>query len=96
MLNTHKENIEKIGLKFKELRLLKGYKRKTLSEKTGVSESSIKRFELTGEISLDSLLKISNVLNITNWLTCILEEEHFSSIDEIVKTKNKTKQRGTI
>lgn len=61
-----------------------------------MSESSIKRFELTGEISLSSLLKISNVLDIKDWISCILEEEHLESINALIKHKKKDKKRGVI
>jgi transcriptional regulator with XRE-family HTH domain len=96
MINTPKENLEKIGKKFKEMRLAQNLKRKTLALRSGVSESSLKRFELTGEISLDSLINISNVLNMNNWITSILEEEHFESLEAVMKVKNKMKRRGVI
>lgn len=96
MLNTPKEDREKIGKKYKEIRLSQNLKRETLALKAGVSESSLKRFELSGEISLESLIKISNVLNMRNWIQSIFEEEHFSSLDEIMNAKKKTKKRGTI
>jgi transcriptional regulator with XRE-family HTH domain len=96
MLNTPKEDREKIGKKFKEIRLAQNLKRGTVALRAGVSESSLKRFELSGEISLESLIKISNVLNMRNWIHCIFEEEHFTSLDEIMNAKKKTKKRGTI
>ena len=96
MINTPKDDLEKISKKFKEMRLSQKLTRKTLALRAGMSESSLKRFEVTGEISLDSLVKISNVLSIKNWITCILEEEHFESLDSIVKFKNKIKKRGVI
>ena len=96
MINTPKDDLEKISKKFKEMRLSQNLTRKTLALRAGMSESSLKRFEVTGEISLDSLVKISNVLNLKNWINCILEEEHFDSLDSIVKLKNKIKKRGVI
>jgi len=43
----------------KRIRLqVKQWKRSTLAERSGVPESSIKRFENTGEVSLKSFLKI--------------------------------------
>lgn len=96
MVNTPKEDLNKIGQKFKEIRLSQNLKRSTLALKSGVSESSLKRFERTGEISLDSLIKISNVLNMKNWISCILEEEHFESLDGMMNLKKKTKKRGVI
>ena len=44
-------------------RLALNLSRETLSERSGVSAASIKRFETKGEISLDALLKIARVLD---------------------------------
>ena len=96
MFNTPKEDLEKIGKKFKEMRLAQNLKRKTLALKSGMSESSLKRFEQTGEISLESLIKISNVLEVKSWVTSILEEEKFESLEAIMNLKKKTKKRGVI
>ena len=41
----------------------KKFTQKQLSERTGVSYGSIRRFEQTGEISLLSLVKIANALD---------------------------------
>jgi transcriptional regulator with XRE-family HTH domain len=46
----------------KTLRLLRGWKRATLAERSGVSAASLKRFETTGQISLESLLKLGHAL----------------------------------
>jgi transcriptional regulator with XRE-family HTH domain len=54
---------KQIGLLAKERRLKKNLSRKTLAEKSLVSASSIKRFETTGNISLESLLNIALVLD---------------------------------
>ena len=45
------------------LRKEKGWTQRKLSEKSDVSYGSIKRFETTGKISLESLLKIVESLN---------------------------------
>jgi transcriptional regulator with XRE-family HTH domain len=47
-----KYELLQIGQKFKEIRLALNMKRLTLALKSGVSESTIKRFESSGEISL--------------------------------------------
>ncbi|RUM44274.1 MAG: XRE family transcriptional regulator [Desulfocapsa sp.] len=52
-----------LASRFKTLRLLAGYKRVTLARRAGVSESSLKRFETSGEISLKNLLRLSHGLN---------------------------------
>ncbi len=45
---------------------IKGWKRSTLSEKSGVPVSTIKRFETTGAISLQQLLMLAHALDILN------------------------------
>lgn len=55
--------IEKLLAKrIKTLRLLAGYKRTTLAKRSGVTESSLKRFETTGQISLKNLLRLAQAL----------------------------------
>ena len=51
--------IERAKRRRKELKL----SQKELSVKSGVSYSSIRRFETSGEISLTSLIKIAHALN---------------------------------
>ena len=48
--------------RFKELRLEVGFKRSTLASQAGVSESSLKRFETTGQVSLQNLLRLTHAL----------------------------------
>jgi transcriptional regulator with XRE-family HTH domain len=93
-MDTPKETLQKIGKKLKEIRLSQNYKRQTIAIKSGVSESSLKRFESTGEISLDSLIKISTSLGITNWINSILAEEYIESLDALIKSKKVLKKRG--
>lgn len=51
-----------IAKRAKERRLAENLSRKTLSARSGVPESTIKRFETEAEASLDALLKISLAL----------------------------------
>lgn len=48
--------------RFKARRLAIGYTQKGLSARSGVSLGSFKRFESSGQISLESLLKLALVL----------------------------------
>ena len=61
--NDAKKSSQKIAKVVRELRLSNNLSRKTLSMKSGVSDASIKRFELEGEISFSSLLKLVSALN---------------------------------
>jgi len=73
----------------KQTRLAKNFSRKTLAERSGVSEASIKRFETTGEIALLSLAKLAFALG------CLQEFDKLFMPQELVSIKNITqKQRA--
>jgi len=56
---------------------------KRLSEKSGVSLGSVKRFEQSGEISLLSLTKIAMALDVEGEMEQLFEEVPFLSLEEI-------------
>jgi len=77
--------------KFKKQRKSLKITQQNLANKSGVSLGSIKRFEQTGQISLDSLLKIAFVLECLDGFEKVCEqgeEERFKSIEEIIKKGN--------
>ena len=59
---TPQEIQKVIAQKIRTLRLEQNLSQQTLSEKSGVSYGSLKKFEQTGQISLESLLKLVVVL----------------------------------
>ena len=65
--------------------------RKTLAEKAGVSESTIKRFEATGLVTLEALILIATALDELNAVTRLFKPEQPSSLDEL---KNARRKRG--
>jgi transcriptional regulator with XRE-family HTH domain len=82
---------------FKELRLLAGYKRFTLARRAGVSASSLKRFENTGEISLKSLLLLSNVLGRLQEFSSLFEAAEAETLAELrAGVATKVPRRGRI
>jgi transcriptional regulator with XRE-family HTH domain len=61
---------------------------KELSEKSGVSLGSLKRFERTGEISLLSFSKLAIALEIDSELETLFENAPFLSIEEVIRGQN--------
>lgn len=63
-----------------------------LSERSGVPLSTLRKFEQKGVISLDSFLKIQSVVGGLEELVDTLKpkEQHFKSIDEVLKSADKT------
>lgn len=58
-----------------------------LSDKSGASLGSLKRFERTGEISLSSLLKIALVLDSLKEFERLFDKPEYTSIEEILNDK---------
>lgn len=56
-----------------------------LSQRSGVSLGSIKRFEQTGEISLSSLLKLAMVLGYENDFNNLFTRKNYQSIFDVIK-----------
>lgn len=81
---TPREIDEMIADRIRTIRKRRKISQKRLSEKSGVSLGSVKRFEQSGEISLLSLMKIALALEIQQELEELFEEVPFLSIEEII------------
>ena len=68
----------------KKLRKRLGISQKKLSEMSGVSYASIKRFEATGNISFLSLTKIAVALDAVNGIKLIFKDVPYKSIQEVI------------
>jgi len=87
---------EKLALRLRKRRLFLNMTQKFLSEKSGVSLGSIKRFENSGEISLKHLLKLALVLDALDEFHNLFPEKEHNSIDDILKSrKQKERKRGS-
>ncbi|VVM70148.1 hypothetical protein PS662_01756 [Pseudomonas fluorescens] len=81
-----------LGKNAESLRLSRNLSRKTLAEQSGVSESSIKRFEHSGSISLESMILLATALDELTPVMNLFKPSHPGSIDEL---KNLKRKRGT-
>ena len=72
----------------KNIRKRKGISQQKLSELTGVSYGSIKRFEMTGNISLLSLTKIAIELDAVNDIKSLFTSVVYQSIEEVINEQN--------
>lgn len=62
---------------------------KQLAVRSGVSLGSLKRFEQSGEISLQSLTKIAIALDVENELEDLFNNVPFASIEEVINEQTK-------
>lgn len=77
------ELAQQIAGNARALRLAQNLSRKTLAERSGVSESTIKRFEATGQISLDALVLLACALGVAQQLPGLFTHEQPASLDEL-------------
>ena len=82
---TPNEIAKSFADKIKEHRKKLKISQEMLSQKSGVSLGSIKRFETKYEISLQSFIKIAIALDLDNDLENLFTQKTYTSIDEIIK-----------
>jgi len=95
LLSTPTETQKRLGEKAKALRLFHGFKRVTLSEKSGVSAATIRNFEQTGKITLENFIRIAFALNEEHKLGDLFDLPEISSLQEIKKLNKPLPKRGT-
>ena len=81
---TPKEIQMQIAQNVRVVRKRRKISQKALSEKSGVSLGSVKRFETSGEISLHALIKLAIALDMDDALIHLFEDTPFLSIEEII------------
>jgi transcriptional regulator with XRE-family HTH domain len=96
-LKTPQEVQRELAGRFKARRLSMDLSQEGLAERSGVSWSSLKRFERTGLIAFDSLLRLALVLDCLQDFdqVCVDRGREFTSktLDEILATP-RTRRKG--
>ena len=83
--------LQEIALRHQALRKQAGFSQSELAKRSGVSLGSLKRFEGTGQISLESLLKLTDVLNRLNDFEAILQPlENLEAIEKLFSPKTRS------
>jgi len=97
-LSTPSSIMEELRINFKQKRLSLDLTQEGLSNKSSVSLGSLKRFEKSGLISLESLLKLALVLECLEDFKNIasISKEEINSLEDLHIVKKTVKKRGTI
>lgn len=95
-LKTPEETSKILSIRLKELRLLKKWKRSTLAKRSGVTESSLKRFEQTGKVSMEKFLKLIFALGRLDEIDALLIPPIAQSLKDLKKNEKMISKRGTI
>nr|WP_072046515.1 helix-turn-helix transcriptional regulator [Raoultella ornithinolytica] len=89
LLRSPAELAREVGENAKKLRLSKNLSRKTLAERSGVSESTIKRFEITGIVTFEAIILIATALDDLSTVAKLFKPEHPNTYDELKNIKRK-------
>lgn len=94
IIQTPHEMATHIAERVQAKRLSLDLSQRTLSERAGVSVSVIKKFERTGKISLESLLKLALPLDsLGEFENLFSRTEILKSLDELLKDKPRKRGR---
>lgn len=85
ILKTPYEMAADVASRFRSVRKSKRITIKTLSEKSGVPYSTIRRFEKTGEIAFLALVKMASALDEDAQITDLFADRVPASIEEVIR-----------
>ena len=98
MIKTAQEIMRDLAKRLQAKRLALALTQKGLELRSGVSLGTIKRFERTGSISLESLLKLGIALGVAEDFELLFSSAGHtavSSLDDLLK-QPKTRRRGSV
>ncbi|MCY4312283.1 MAG: helix-turn-helix transcriptional regulator [Gammaproteobacteria bacterium] len=97
LLNTVSKAQGLLRLQLKAMRVRQGLTQAGLAKRSGVPLPTLRKYEQTGLISLESFLKILMVLGCLEAFVQVLNDhsEHFESIDDVLDDRpKKSRKRG--
>lgn len=90
---TPQEALEQAAAAIRQRRIGLQLTQEDLAQKSGVALATLRKFERTGLISLESFFKLATVLNILDQVVTAIEaQDQPASLDEILKEKKKPKR----
>lgn len=83
--------LQEMAKRHKVLRKQAGFSQSEMAKRSGVSLGSLKRFETTGQISLESLLLLADVLNRLGDFDAVLQPiEKLEAIEKLFSDKTRS------
>lgn len=81
---SEKDICKNIALNYKRQRKARKINQRELSDLSGVTYASIRRFEETGEIAFLSLVKLAKALELESELENLFTQRYYTSIQEVI------------
>ncbi len=87
MLYTPSDIALELAQRMKSIRKRQKITQKQMAERSNVSYATLRKFEKTGKISLESFIKISMELGLTNELDNLFTTPAYNSIEEVINER---------
>ncbi len=84
ILDTPSDIAVKLAQKMKSIRKRRKITQKQLAARSNVSYATLRKYEKTGQISLESFIKISMELGLTDELNNLFSTPIYNSIEEVI------------
>ena len=85
LLETPNDMAYEVAKRFRKLRRSRKVTIRSLSERSGVPYSTLRRFESTGEIAFVSLVKIASVLGEDDQIRNLFANPYPQSMEEVLR-----------
>jgi len=83
-----------VAAKVKDRRLELNLTQSGLAARAGVNIETYRKFERTGQISFNNLVKIGNALNLSADFNLLFAQRQYQSIDELLESETIVRKRG--
>lgn len=88
------ENVRRsIAERLRRRRLDAGWSQAELSARSGVPLGTLKRFESSGHVSLDTLLRLARPLSALHDFDLLFPEPAYTSLDDVIRATTKTARK---
>lgn len=84
LLDTPSDIAIELAKKLKSVRKRRKISQKQMAARSNVSYATLRKFENTGKISLESFIKLSMELGLTNELKNLFSTPIYNSIEEVI------------
>jgi transcriptional regulator with XRE-family HTH domain len=89
MKAASKQNIERIAEIMKKRRVALKIKQSEAAEKAGITLGTLRKFEQTGEISLERFFKLCRLYRMDDHIMASIEQRDWWAIEEIKRAETK-------
>ena len=82
--DTPSDVAKRLAYKIRKIRKQKKITQRELSGRSNVSYATLRKFEKTGQISLESLIKLTMELGVVNEINELFANPVYNSIEEVI------------